>query len=560
MRGTFLKLAVIASSFVAVASAHAKSAPAANGKPIVIEGDFKPIGNPDAPVKGTMNLVFGAEPSTLNPITGTDLYNTVISNFVCDSLMERNPETFEWQPSLAERAEQSADGKTITFRIRKDAKFHDGKPVTVEDVKFSFDVIFDPKYNAAHMRPYYENIEKAEIIDPQTIRFTIKEKYFKNFEVVAGLTVLPKHIYGDADSGVKKNKTIIGSGPYKLEKYDQGQSIVLAKNKDWAPAKLTANKGRYNFDRLRIRFIKDENIILETLKKGELDIYDDLTPEAYEAKATGPEWGKTVFKVKTENLSGKDYLYIGWNLNNDLFKDKDVRLALYMLINRDEMIKKFRYGMSLPATGPWYRQNEYADPNVKPVPFDPKKAVELLKKAGWSDSDKDGVLDKVVNGKKTDFRFTLTYGNKDREKYYVMYQEDLKKVGIDMKLQLLEWNSLLKNIDERNFDAISLRWTGGVEPDPKQIWHSASAVKGGSNYISYKNPDVDKLIDDARVELDKPKRLKILRKVYAMIANDYPYAFMFNDKYTLYAHSANMKMLKPTYKFSVGENYWWSAK
>jgi len=517
----------------------------------------QPFGNPAAPQGGTFTINLQVEPSTLNPITGTDAYNRVVRDYVLDRLMERNPDTYEWMPSLAEKVERSADDRVYTFTLRKGAVFHDGKPVTAEDVKFSFDVIFDPKYNAAHMRPYFENIEKAEVVDPRTVRFTTKSKYFGNFDVVAELDVLPKHVYGDANAGIKKNKTIVGSGPYKLEKYNQGQSLVLVKNKDWWGTKLEEQKGHYNFERIRMRFDKDENIAIEKLKKGDLD-YDGLTPEAYTKKTDGPEWGKTVQKVKTENSAPKAYGYIGWNLRKDLFKDKDTRLALYMLMNRDEMNKKFRFGLSLPAIGPWHQQSEYADPNVKPVPFDPKKAVELLKKVGWTDSDKNGVLDRTVDGKKQEFRFTLIYGSKDQEKYYVLYQSDLKKVGIDMQLQLLDWNAMLKNLDEVNFDAMAMGWSGGsVDFDPKQIWHSASIGKGGSNFIGYSNPEVDKMIDEARTELDKNKRIPLFRKIYAKIAADVPYAFLFNNRYEFYAHNSKIKMVKPTYKYTIGTGYWW---
>lgn len=515
-------------------------------------------GNPNAPQGGTFSVNLGIEPTTLNPITGTDVPNQEVQTYTIDSLMDRDPNTYEWIPALAEKVEKSADGKTFTFTLRKNAKWHDGKPVTAEDVKFSLDVIFDPKYNAAHLRPYYENIEKAEIVDPLTVRFTTKTKYFKNFEVVAGLAILPKHFYGDADAGKKKNKTILGSGPYKLAKYEQGQYILLEKNKEWWGATVPEMKGRYNFANIRMRFIKESDFAIERLKKGELD-FDDLTPEAYTKKAVGPEWGKSVLKEKVENNQPKDYGYIGWNLRKELFKDRDVRLALYHLLNREEMNQKFRFGMSLLATGPWYQQSDYANKNVKPVVFDPKKAIELLKKAGWNDTDKDGLLDKVVNGKKVDFRFSLIYGNPDTEKYWVMFQSDLRKVGIQMDLQRLEWNALLKNVDEANFDAIALAWGGGsVDLDPKQIWHSASIGKGGSNFIGYNNPEVDKLIEEARGEMDKNKRISILQKVYEKIASDVPYAFLFNNRYVLYAHTARTKAPQPTFKYRIGTDFWWS--
>ena len=522
----------------------------------------KPFGNPKALQGGTFTINATGEPTTLNPITSTDLYATTVHGYVMDSLLDRNPETYEVIPGLAEKFEISEDGKLFTFTIRKDAKWSDGKPLTAEDVKFSFDVIFDSKYNAIHLRPYFEGIEKAEVVDPQTVRFTAKTKYFGNLDTLASMVIFPKHFYGNAEEGKKKNKTLLGSGAYKLEKYDQGQSIILVKNKEWWGNNVPSKKGEANFEHIRMRFMKDDNIVVESLKKGDLDYIEpnQITPEAFVKNMVGPEWGKTVEKVKTQNHEPKSYGYIGWNFKSDIFSDRDVRLALYHLLNREEMNKKFRYGMSELATGPWSRDSEYADPAVKPVLYNVKEALALLKKAGWSDSDKTGTLRKTINGQKRDFHFTLIYGNPDTEKYWVMFQNDLKKVGIQMDLQRLEWNALIKALDEQKFDAAALAWGGGlVDLDPKQIWYSKSAGKGGSNFISYNNPEVDKLIEEARSELDKNKRIVLLRKCYALIAADAPYAFLFNWKYVLYAHTLRTKRQKDTYKFKVGTEYWWAA-
>ena len=525
-----------------------------------------PAINVKAPQGGTFNLNLRGEPTTLNPITGSDLYSQMVKEYVVDRLLMHDPETFALVPGLAEKYEVAKDGKSFTFKLRKNAKFHDGHPVTAEDIKFSFDAVFDNRFGGAHMRPYFENFDKVEIIDPLTVKILIKRVYFGNLEEFASdFFVLPKHIYGDPDAGKKLNKTLMGSGPYKFESYDQGQNIMLVRNHDWWGNDLPQYRGKYNFERIRARFIKQSDVAIEMIKKGELDFHK-LLPEDYEKKTDGPEWGKTVFKEKVENLSPKQYLYIGWNMKRDLFKDRDVRMALYNLLNRAEMNKKFRYELSYLATGPWYVQSEYADPKVKPVPFDPPKAVELLKKAGWVHSASDGVLEKNINGQKVPFRFTLQYSDKDSEKYMVLYQNDLKKYGIDMQLQLLEWTALLKNMDDRNFDAIWAGWgAGDVEIDPKQVWHSSSDVKGGSNRVGYSNPEVDRLIDEARLETDKKKRIPLLRKVYRLIAEDVPYAFLFVDRYIMYAHTARVKMQRPTMHFGtprdfgLGYDYWWSA-
>jgi peptide/nickel transport system substrate-binding protein/microcin C transport system substrate-binding protein len=522
------------------------------------------VGNPAAVKGGTFKYNLGQGPTTLNPLSSTDAYASSVQSYIVEGLADRNADTYEWQPVLAESWEISKDGTTYTFTIREGVKWHDGKPLTVEDVKFSFDAIVHPenKYKTAHQKPYYENIKSAEIIGKNKIKFTAKKKYFKNFDVVAGLAVLPKHIYENPSKKQKKklNKTLIGTGPYVLGKYKRGKNLTLKRNKDWWGAKDPKRAGENNFGKILMRFVKDGTVAIQRLQKGDLD-FNSLSVEEYKKKTNGPKWGKSVFKVKTQNKAATGYGFIGWNLTNDLFKEKDVRVALYHLLDREKMIKKFRFGMSLPATGPIYRQSIYANSDVKPIMYNPKKALKLLRAQGWADTDKDGILDKTVNGKKMNMSFTILEPNKEFVKYLTIYKEDARKVGVDINIKFVEWNTFIKKLDERSFQAVRLAWSGGsIDWDPKQIWHSASAGAAGSNFISYKNPAVDKLIDEARVTLDQKKRIKILKKVYKMIADDVPYAFFFNEKYRFYGHTKRMSREKDTYKFQVGLNYWWIKK
>ena len=185
--------------------------------------------NASAPKGGNFVLNLGGEPPTVHPITATDLYSQNVQAMVCEGLAGRDPETYEWQPRLAEKWEISKDQKTFTFHLRKNAFFHDGKPVTAEDVKFSFDAIFEPKYEAAHLRPYYEGLAKVEVIDPYTVKFTAKDTYFKNFDSAATLNVIPKHVYSDVEKSKKMNRQLICTGPYAMTKFDRGQMIQLTK-------------------------------------------------------------------------------------------------------------------------------------------------------------------------------------------------------------------------------------------------------------------------------------------------------------------------------------------
>jgi peptide/nickel transport system substrate-binding protein/microcin C transport system substrate-binding protein len=518
---------------------------------------FAATPNANAPKGGNFVYNLGGEPTTIHPITSTDLYAQLAQSYLCEGLATRDFETYDWKPALAEKWEISKDNKVFTFHLRKNAFFHDGKPVTAEDVKFSFDAIFEPKYEAASLRPYYEGIAKVEVVDPYTVKFTAKDQYFKNFSSAATMTILPKHVYSDVEKSKKMNRQIVCTGPYALTKFDRGQMIQVKKFDKWWGNTAPEFKGMYNFDTVTMRFYKDDNAIVEHAKKGELD-YIELKQDTYMKKTDGAPWGKTLIKHKIENSSPKTYDFIGWNFRREMFQDKNVRIALAHLVNREEMNKKFRYGLSDLANGAIYLKSEY-NPGNKAIEYNPKLAQEMLTKAGWTDSDKNGVLDKVINGKKTEFKFTLIYANKDKEKYWTMYKEDLKKAGIDMELKYLEWNSFLKLVDEGNFDAVTMAWGGGdVDPDPKQIWHSSGAIPGGSNFIAYKSPEVDKLIDQARVEPDKAKRVKALKEVYKKIADDAPYAFLFNDKFDYYANTSRMGMPADTFKYDIGKEFWWA--
>ncbi len=516
------------------------------------EAKKKPMGN-------TFNYNLRSQPTTLNPLSSTDAYATRVQNYVIEALGQLNSDTYEWEPALATKWEVSDDGLTYTYTLREGVKWHDGKPLTPEDVKFSFDAVMHPenKYNTATKKPYYENIDYCKITEDGKIEFKVKEKYFGNFDVMTGMPIIPKHIYENPTEEQEKelNKTLVGTGPYVFKEWRRGKFILLEKNKEWWGRDVYPDT--YNHERFRMRFIKEENVALQRLEAGDLD-FDALSAEQYVKKTSGGNWGKEVFKVQMQNKAPKGYGFIAWNLKEPMFKERDVRVALYHLIDREKMIEKYLYDKSLPATGPWYQQSPYANPDVEPVKFDPKKALELLKGAGWKDTDGDQVLDKVIDGKKVSLRFTILLPNKDFQKFLVTFQQDAKKAGVDVQIKLVEWNSFITLLNERKFEAVTLAWSGGtsLDYDPKQIWHSDSAKNGGSNFINYSNKKVDDLIDKARKTLDREKRIPMMREVYRLIAEDAPYAFMFNAKYGFYGHTKRVEKPKDTFNYEVGLKYW----
>ncbi|WP_409478357.1 ABC transporter substrate-binding protein [Pseudobdellovibrio sp. HCB154] len=519
--------------------------------------------NTSAPKGGTFNYNFDAEPESLHPIMGGDVYNQYFNNYVQDSMCANNFNTWAFDGRLAEKWEIGKDGLTFTFFLRKDAVFHDGSPVTADDVKFSLEAIREPKHQALNSIPYFEKISKVDVIDKHTVKFTASEKYFQNLNSLCGMAIIPKSVYGDVNKSVKMQKEAVGAGPYKLEKYDKGQMIVVKRNDKWYGWNVPHLKGMFNFDQINFRFTKDDNILVERLKKGDIDYAEIKSTDAY-LKATGkpfkPKFTADKFvALAVKNDMPKSYGYIGFNFKDPILADKNVRLAFAHLVNRAEMNKKFAENLNHLATSP-VPVGTAQSPDRKAIEFNPAKAKELLTKAGWTDADKNGVLEKTINGKKTELKLSFIYANKDSEKQWTIVKEDCKKAGIDIELKLLEWNTFIKNVDERQMQLWAMGWGGGdVEGDPKQIWHSSSASKGGSNYGTYANPEVDKLIDEGRQELDPKKRTAIFKKAYGLIADDVPYVFLFNRKYEYYGMSNKVKAPGDTFKYDFGFRAWWSA-
>lgn len=496
----------------------------------------------------------GGEPTTLHPLKGaTDGYTSTVNGYILETLLTHDIETYEWKPNLAESYEISENGMEFTFKLREGVKWHDGTPLTSEDIKWSYEAIFDDKYKAIAIRPYYEGIKKVEIIDDRTVKFVAQNEYYKNFDIAAGMEILPKHFYEAEKSSAFYNRNVIGTGPYKLELYKRGNRIVLVRNDDWWGFRDPDQK-EWNFPKIVLRFVKDDNVALEMLKKGSFD-YLGMGPEEYVKKAVGPEWGKSVHKVKTHNKSPKGYSWIGWNLRHPILKDKQVRKALYKLVNRKLMVDKFEYGYSEPAVGPIYHESPYHDQSLEPVKFDPKGALAMLRAAGWKDTDGDNILDKVIDGKKRKFSITILEPNEGFVKYLTVFKEDARRAGVEINIKLIEWNSFVKLLDEKKFEAVRLRWTAVVDWDPKQIWHSDS-INGGSNFISYSNPEVDRLTDKARLIQDRAKRIEVLQKVEKLIVDDAPYVWFTYRQAIMYGHTDRIEKEKETYNYGIGTSFW----
>lgn len=507
------------------------------------------------------------EPTSFNPISHSDAYKSKVKAYMFETLLTQDIDTYEWKPHLATEWSVSKDKMVFKFKLREGVKWHDGRELTAEDVKFSYDIIFEDKFNTVPIRPYYSGLKEVKIIDKYNVEIIAKDKNWQNFDIAASMNIYPKHFYEQDKKKSFFNKVVVGSGPYKLGLYSRGNRIVLEKNNDWWGFQ-DPNQKEWNFEKIVLRFVSDSNVALEMLKKGSLD-YDGMRAETYVKKAVGPKWGKSVHKVKVFNNTPKGYNFIGWNLKDPsdkeidvwkkkahpIFGDKRVRKALYHLVNRSLMIEKFEYNFSVPAVGPVYPESPYHDQSLKPLEYDPKKALRILREAGWSDSDGDNILDKMINGKKVRLSFTILEPWEGFMRYLTVFKEDAKKAGVDVNVKLLEWNSFIKLIEERKFDAVRLAWSASVDWNPIQIWHSDS-YKGGSNFIGFANKEADRLMTEAKFVHDRSERIKLLNRVEKIIVDESPYVWFTYKASSMYGYTNRIKREKDTYNYGIGTSYW----
>ena len=230
---------------------------------------------------------------------------------------------------------------------------------------------------------------------------------------------------------------------------------------------------------------------------------------------------------------GGGYRYVAWNEQRagkpTRFADKRVRQAMTMLLNRQQMIQEVLLGLGVQATGPFSPTGKQYDQSIKPWPFDVAQAKKLLADAGFADRNGDGVLEGPDN---QPFEFKLTYpsGNANYDKMVVFMKDSFARAGVVLKPDPLEWAVFTDRLKNKDFEAITLAWTSGIESDIYQMFHSSQTVEGGDNYMSYKNPELDKAIDDARRTIDESKRMELWHKAHQILHEDQPYTFLFFRK------------------------------
>jgi len=463
-----------------------------------------------------------AEPHTLNPYTVEgDMYTRYITTgTIFERLFEYDKESEKviLKPWLAERMEISDGGLNVTVYLRDGIYFSDGAPVTADDVIFTFETIMNPGVDAADLRNYYHNVKEVVKIDERTVRFSFKELYWKTIESVGIFEVLPKHVYefDDPQEFNTRRSNPFGSGPYVFEKWDVGQQIVLRRNENYWGYKP-------KLDKIVFHFITNDIAALQAIRSHDVD-YMRPTPEQFAEMVKNDEFGKEFRTIKCW-VPSVPYFFIGWNQERPFFKDRLVRLAMTHLVDRQSIIKHVLKGNAEISTGPFYLYGPQSDPNVKPWPFDPDKARELLDEAGWVDSDGDGIRDK--DGLPLRFKYSYSTGRMIYEQVAKLLKDEAAKVGVEVIPDPYEWSVFVERLNNRKFDAATIGWGGTIESDPYQIFHSSQIEGRGNNFVSFRNAEADVIIEQARRTLDDGNRYALYHLFHRLLHEEQPYTFLF---------------------------------
>ncbi|MFX0550025.1 ABC transporter substrate-binding protein [Hathewaya histolytica] len=488
-----------------------------------------------------------------NPLISNTVYDGAVNSLVYSSLLSYDKE-YKLKNDLAEEYKVSEDNLTYTFKLKKDLKWHDNKPLTAKDIEYTFKAIANKNYDGPNtnvldgikgVKEFTEGktdkIEGIKVVDDKTIEFKFNESYSVALGNIGTLGIIPEHIWGSTSPEKwKESKDLlskpIGSGPYKLAKFENGQSVEFDRNEDFYKDKAKTKKFVFK--------VTNPETAQGEVVNGTLDIADVSNLKQRDRDSLKSQ-GFNIVSYPQNSV-----VYMGLNLRRDKFKDVKVRQALMYGINREEALNKLSEGNGTLVSIPMLPSSWAYPKNAKlnDYKFNVNKAKDLLKEAGWEDRDNDGIIE---NAKKEKFEVKLhsPSNNKAQQQRAVLIQSNLKELGIKVDILSMEFSTLMQQVvGDHEFDMYMMLNMLPIDPDPKPFWHSAAASDKKNtfawNISSYKNPEADKLMDDALKTVDMEKRKELYANYAKIMNNDVPWVSFFSPN-IVKATNSKLKNFNP---------------
>jgi peptide/nickel transport system substrate-binding protein len=465
---------------------------------------------------GHLTEGFIGEPRTFNPVLSSDANSAAVLQLVFDPLVYLDPDTLEPRPRLAKGWDTSPDGTVYTFHFAPGITWHDGQPFTADDVKLTYDLLMNPATGTPRAGVLNQRIAKVEVIDPLTVAFTTKGINPLFFAAdTSSYGIVPKHLLdGVKPEEIRSHRfstsAPVGTGPFAFKEYLPGDHLTLTANPRY-------HRGAPALDAYVYKVAKDSTTLYQQLKTGEVD-YAPIPPDFYEDVRKQP------------NLSAVAYdtfgmRYFGFNLDpakTPLFQDVRVRQALCYALDRQGVVDKVLNGLSTYAVGTQPVRSWAYEPEKITVryDYDLQKANALLDAAGWA-RGADGI--RAKEGRRLAFTCYAPSGDKAKERALTVFQENWKAVGVAMTPQYEEYSTFISRISSAfDYELFYHDLASWVVGDPNQQIMFDSNQKGGFNWMSYRNPQVDALDAEALKTLDREKRRPLYLEVQNLVLADAP--------------------------------------
>jgi peptide/nickel transport system substrate-binding protein len=493
---------------------------------------------------GTLRIHTEVDPPNLNPVIRPDAWiSRIVLHDVLETLVVRDPVSNEFEGELAESWESNEDGTSFTFSLRRDVRWHDGKPFTSADVIHTLSMVMAPDSTAVSVKASLEEITGFEAQGRYGVVLTLSKPNAMFLQHLEGLPILPRHLYVKGNlNDHPANRAPVGTGPFRFVSWEEGKSIVIARNDDYWGEKA-------HLDAVEYVIVKDKSVAFQMLRRGDIDLMPRINADQYMEYEKDADLEKRFFRV---TYPVPDFSFLMYNQQNPLFASARVRLAMTYLLDRERIRCAVHRCLARIVSGPWPIGHPANAPEIEPYPFDPAKAMALLAEEGFSDSDGDGVLDR--DGKPFKFGFIIPTQSDAIQRMGTIYQEELRRHGIDMQIQLLDWSTYVEKCRSHDFDMAALSFQMEWDNDLTGIFHSKS-IDGGQNFISWKNDGVDYILEKARVTLDDDERNALLRDLHVILHQEQPYTFCFSPLETSLI-SRSFRGLVPTIKWYQERNAW----
>jgi microcin C transport system substrate-binding protein len=489
--------------------------------------DYDLIGDPRAVKGGTLRQAMMTDfPSTLRYYgPNVSAWNLMLQNLVYETLLGLHPTTLAYIPALATHWQISDDKRTFRFRIDPNARWADGAPVTAGDVVASWKLTVDKGLQDPARTVIFSNFEEPVAESRYLVSVRAKTENWQNFLYFSSsLYLYPAHILEkiDGETYVREYnyKMLPGTGPYGVSEQDvhKGSMIKIRRRTDYWAEKQRRNVGIANFDEIQQVVVRDRNLEFEMFKKGDLDYFWVSRAQMWVEELDFENIGRgLVQKRKIFNHNPAGIQGIAMNTRREPYDDIRVRKALRHLFHRESMIAKLMYSEYVPLDSR-FPNSVYENPTNERVAYDPERALQLLGEAGWKDRDQAGRL--VRNGRRLDLE--IVYADQASERFFTIYQEDLRKIGIGLNLRLVTFETLVKLLDERSFGMASIAYTGSTFPSPEAELRSDLADQKNTNNITgFKSSRADEIIAAYQKEFDFQKRVRLLRELDGLFTGEH---------------------------------------